>query len=115
MKEVSYSPEARQDLLILKSNLSFEYGEFIAKKILTKITKSIRMLGFHDNAGIDVSKSTGKACDYKYFFTTKNYIFYRITGNNIRIIRVLNERQDFMRILFGDNTTSKDSEDFWND
>lgn len=35
--------------------------------------------------------------DYHYLLRKPNYIFYRIEGNAVRIIRILNEKQDFLR------------------
>ena len=48
--------------------------------------------------------------NHKYIVVEKNYVFYRIEEDYVRIIRVLNEREDFMRILFGIITTSEDTE-----
>ena len=39
--------------------------------------------------------------DYRYLFREKNYVFYRIGNEEISIVRVLNEKQDYTRILFG--------------
>ena len=51
--------------------------------------------------------------NHKYIVVEKNYVFYRIEEDYVRIIRVLNEREDFMRILFGIITTSEDTEEYW--
>ena len=33
--------------------------------------------------------------------THRNCVFYRIDGEFIRVIRVLDERRDYLRVLFG--------------
>jgi len=115
MREISYSPESRQDLLEIKREVSGEFGDDIAKKVLGKITKTIRTLGIHEEMGTELSKKYGISCDYRLFYTQKNYVFYRIEKEYIRIIRVLNEKQDFMQVLFGIRTTTDETEEYWNE
>ena len=51
--------------------------------------------------GQELSGITGIYTDYRCLFCEKNYVFYRIEADRVCVIRVLNERQDYMRILFG--------------
>lgn len=53
--------------------------------------------------------------DYRYLVVKPDYIFYRIEGNTVRIIRVLNERQDFLQILFGIKSVSEEGEAYWSE
>lgn len=53
--------------------------------------------------------------DYHYLIVKPNYVFYRVEGETVRIIRVLNERQDFLQILFGFSSVSEKGEDYWGD
>ena len=39
--------------------------------------------------------------DYHYLVVKPNYVFYRVEGDTVRVIRILNEKQDFLQILFG--------------
>ena len=43
----------------------------------------------------------GVPTKYRYIFSEKNYIFYYLEADKIRIVRVLNELQDYMEQLFG--------------
>lgn len=113
MKELFYSPESQQDLLEIKREISIEFGDEVAKKILGKITKTIRTLSVHEEIGTELSKQYGILCDYRLFYTQKNYVFYRIEEEYIRIIRVLNEKRDFMQVLFGIKTTTGETEEYW--
>jgi plasmid stabilization system protein ParE len=45
--------------------------------------------------------------DYRYLVVANNYVFYRIEGKCIRIINLYHEKEDFMRHLFGIDTTPK--------
>ena len=41
--------------------------------------------------------------------------FYRIEGDTVRVIRILNEKQDFFQILFGISSISEEGRDYWGD
>lgn len=49
--------------------------------------------------------------DYRYLYIRPNYLFYRIEGNSVRVVRVLNEQQDFLQILFGITTVTNEMEE----
>jgi plasmid stabilization system protein ParE len=38
----------------------------------------------------------------EYFVEEKNYVFYRLEKETVKIIRIIDARQDYMNILFGD-------------
>ena len=57
--------------------------------------------------GIELVKTTGVLTDYRSLFCRHNYIFYRIEKDDVLIIRILNEKQDYMRILFGIKETEE--------
>lgn len=53
------------------------------------------------------------ASDYRYLFVSKNYVFYSIESDCIRIINIYNEKEDFMWLLFGVDTTPQETKDYW--
>ena len=53
--------------------------------------------------------------DYHYLVVKPNYIFYRVEGDTVRVIRILNEKQDFLQLLFGISSISEEGEDYWGD
>jgi len=55
----------------------------------------------------------GVPSDYCYLFVWKNYVFYDIESDAIRIINIYNEKEDFMWLLFGLDTTPKETIDYW--
>ncbi|WP_343083967.1 type II toxin-antitoxin system RelE/ParE family toxin [Blautia producta] len=100
--EIKYTPEARDDLKSIKEYLSGEFGsEELTARILKEITGAVRNLAVFPNMGASVSDTTEIATEYRCLFCRKNYIFYRVGKDTIYIVRILNERQDFMRTLFG--------------
>lgn len=102
--QVYYTPQAKEDLKHIKETILETWGdEEIAKKTLKKITQSVRNLATFPYMGIELSAITGIHTDYRYFFSEKNYIFYRIQEDRMCIIRVLNEKQDYILQLFGTN------------
>ena len=100
--ELYYTPKARNDLLQIKESIIEKFDdEDLAKKILRKMTETVRQLITFPYLGQELSGITGIYTDYRCLFCEKNYVFYRIEADRVCVIRVLNDRQDYMRILFG--------------
>lgn len=110
---MEYSPVARQKLLKIKCETEEKYGETIAKRILENMLKSIRQLMLFENKGISLNATIGIQCDYRYLYVEHNYVFYRVDDRSIKIVDILNEREDFMRILFGIETISEATLNYW--
>ncbi len=115
MKKIKYTPDAAEKLRALKTAISQEYGLDSAKKIVKSITNAIRGLCDYEEKGLEVSKMFDVVSDYRYIFISKNYVFYRIEENYIRIINLYHEKEDFMRQLFGVDTTPQETIDYWNE
>ena len=41
--------------------------------------------------------------------------FCRVEGDTVKVIRILNEKQDFLQILFGISSISEEGEGYWGD
>lgn len=82
---------------------------------MKRIGKGIRTLEIAENAGIDLYKKCGIICDYRVLIVDRNYVIYRIDEEFVRIIRVVNERQNFIQVLFGIETPSGDPEGYWDE
>jgi toxin ParE1/3/4 len=113
MMQIDYAPEAVSKLAAIKKKIKEEYGENAALRILKKMTASIRNLQRFENIGVELCKLLDVQTDYRYIYTEKNYVIYRIEEDTIKIINILNEKQDFMQILFGIMTISNEIEDYW--
>ena len=115
MKRLEYSPDAAQKLQNIKRDVTMNFGADVAKRVVSNMTKELRRLQEFEESGISVAKTLGVPCDYLMVYTEHNYAFYRITEESIYIIDILHEREDFMWKLFGMRTTSKETENCWDE
>lgn len=112
--KLEYSQVVRKKLKRLRQELAQNCGENNSKKIMSKITKGVRILETFPQSGTRISSQYGIECDYRYIFIERNYFFYRIKDNNtIIILEMFYEKENFMRKLFGIVTTSQDTINYW--
>ena len=107
MVKVEYSPKALDDLLHIRDYITENWGEKVAKEKLRKITIDIKRLEQFPLSGVNLGKIIDVTTDYFYLFTERNYAFYYLEKDKIRIIRVLNENQDYIMHLFGSSVEDK--------
>ena len=105
MKKIDLSPEALSDIESIRKYLIVEFSETISDKIIRKIMNDIRSLEVYPFAGHSIEEEFGIKTDYMGFYSNKNYVFYRIDEDYVRIIRVLDERMDCIWTLFGKKST----------
>ena len=113
MKKIKYTPDAADKLRELKKSITQQYGSDKVKEIIKVITDAIRGLCDNEKKGPEVSRMFDIGTDYRYLYVSKNYIFYRIEDECIKIINLYHEREDFMWQLFGINTTTQETIDYW--
>ena len=113
MKKIKYSPDAAEKLRALNISISSQYGKDKAKKIVGEIMNGIRGLLDNENMGISAQGMFGVPCNYRYIFVSRNYVFYSIEDNYIRIVNIYNEKEDFIWQLFGIDTTPRETIDDW--
>lgn len=101
MAKIEYSPMALEDLKEINEYVMINWGESVAKRILGKIISDIRRLEQYPALGVDLGNMIDVPTKYRYIFSEKNYIFYYLEADKVRIVRVLNEVQDYMEQLFG--------------
>ena len=74
--ELYYTPKARNDLLQIKESIIEKFDdEDLAKKILRKMTETVRQLITFPYLGQELSGITGIYTDYRCLFCEKNYVF----------------------------------------
>lgn len=113
MKKIKYTPDAADKLRNIKKEISQNYGSEVSKKTVQTIMNAIKGLCEYEKKGIEVAKMFDVDTDYRYLYVAKNYVFYRIEEQYIRVINIYNEREDFMWQLFGIDTTSQETLDYW--
>ncbi len=111
MPQLVYSPQALEDLQLIRTNILSQFGAETAKKSMKRLTQTLRHLEIFPKMGFSLKKEVLFPTDYFCLFVQPNYVFYRIDADVIYIIRILNQRQDFINILFGTNeeTLSEDN------
>ena len=102
MSEIRFAPEALSDLRETKDYIAEEAGsEETAQRVVAEILEKIRMLADFPEAGASLSSIIGFPTAYRFLVCGHYTAFYRIEKETVYIVRVLNSRRDFMRILFG--------------
>jgi plasmid stabilization system protein ParE len=101
MPKIQYSKAALKDLQELQNYIIDNWGKDNAAQIIRIITVKVKDLERHPGLGVNLGKMIDFPTDYRYLFIEKNYVFYHLEGDAVYIVRIANERQDFMRLLFG--------------
>ena len=111
MPKLMYTPRALEDLQLVKNYFARQFGTDKAKAGVKEITSTARRLERFLEEGPRLDELIGYPADYRYLVVKPNYVFYRIEGETVRVIRILSERQDFLQILFGISSTSEEGEE----
>lgn len=101
MSRVEYSPLALEDLNRISDYITDNWGKNVANGILKRITSDIRRLEQYPLSGVNLGKIIDVSTEYRYLFSERNYVFYLLELDRVRIIRILNENQDYIQHLFG--------------
>lgn len=115
MYKIMYAPRALEDLQGIKTYISVNFGRDKANDCVQKLTKTVRQLERFPEEGQRLEELLDYPTVFYYLFVNQNYIFYRIEEDTVRIIRILNEKQDFLQILFGISSISEEGEEYWED
>ena len=113
MPKLIYTPKELDDLQGIKTYVSKQFGGDRAKICTKEIATTVRQLEMFPDEGPYLQDLIEYPTDYHYLVVKPNYIFYRIEGDTVRIIRILNEKQDFLQILFGISSISEEGENYW--
>lgn len=114
MPKLIYTPKALDDLQKIKTYVARQFGRNKAKACAREITSTVRQLEIFPEEGLCVEDLIEYPTDYRYLVVKPDYVFYRIENDIVRIIRILNEKQDFLQILFGISSISEEGEEYWN-
>lgn len=115
MKQIKYTPDAAEKLRAINRAILLQYGRDKAKEVIGNITGTIRKLVYYEQLGLSVESMFGVETEYRYIYASNNYIFYGIESDCIRIINLYHEKEDFMWLLFGIDTTPPETIGYWNE
>ena len=114
MPQLRFAPRALDDLQGINERIAVQFGQEKAATVLKRVISDIRILESFPLAGLRLEDLIDYPTDYRYLVVRQNYVFYRIERDEtIRVIRILNEKQDFLEILFGISSISGEGERFW--
>lgn len=103
MNKIRLTPAAADDLVGIKTYIAENLGNPIAAEAtVRRIMRALRVLETHAEAGPSVEGKTGYPTDLRFLVCGSYIALYRTEGDYISVARVLNGRQDYMRILFKD-------------
>ena len=101
---IHYSLQALQDLDEIFDYIAIEkQNPIAAQNTIQVIRKSISDLKTLDNLGVKLFLPSGQETQYR-FVQYKNFLsFYRVSGTDFFIDRILYGKRDYIRILFRTN------------
>ena len=102
MTKINFTPDALEDLKEIKAYITEELcNEESAIRTVGNITKRIRRLADSPESGAPLSSIINLEVPYRFLVCGNYTAFYKVEANEVRIIRVLNARRNFIQILFG--------------
>lgn len=113
MKIVEYSLIVRRKIQKLRNELEEDYGKEKSDRIIRRILDIAGGLAEFPEKGVAVSARYEIECDYRYLYVGHNYLFYRVEEDKIIIVEMFDEKEDFMWKLFGMETTSQETINYW--
>ncbi|MCD8116418.1 MAG: type II toxin-antitoxin system RelE/ParE family toxin [Oscillospiraceae bacterium] len=104
MNEIHLTPEAQDDLREIKGYISGKLeNPQAALSTARKITQAIRQLADFAESGAPLSSTADVDEDYRFLISGSYMIFYRVSGSDVYVDRILYSRRDYLHILLGDS------------
>ena len=101
---VRYTPEAVSDLEAIQSYIRNRLRNPGAAKRITKaILTACGRLAQFPNAGMLFREKTGFESDLRVLFCENYLAVYRVEGQTVSVARILDARQDYCALLFGES------------
>lgn len=109
--KIHYAAESRRDLDEIWDYIAYNLQNVsAAERIVNRIMNDVNHLENHAEMGALLSSIVNVESDYR-FLVTGNYLsFYRVSGNDVYVDRILYARRDYLRVLFGDTQEEEASE-----
>ena len=99
--KLKYTPEAIADLQNIKAYISdVLHNPKAARRITKQILDMCGSLKEHPNLGMSLKAKTDIDTDLKYLLCENHFAFYRIEGDWVMVVRILDGRTDYMRVIF---------------
>lgn len=103
MAHITVAREARRDLIAIRDYIRDELcNETAAKRIITELKKSILCLEACPARGRPLDALLPVHTEYRYLVCENYCIFYLCDEQDVVIVRILYQRQDYLKALFND-------------
>ena len=102
MNKLRITPVAANDLAEIKAYISLElHNPQAARRIVKSVTSDLRHLQQNPYLGFSVSAKIGRETDLRALLSGNYFLFYRVEIEAVQVARILDGRQDYLRVLFG--------------
>ncbi len=100
--KIIFTPAAEHDLsglfLYIKDEL---HNPIAARNIATKILQRAQMLANFPELGASLANTDPRLDKYRYLLVDNYLIIYKVTDEEVCIVRILYSRSDYMQLLQG--------------
>lgn len=101
---LQYTPQAIIDLQEIQTYIRHDFqNPQAAARISRTILDTCLMLKDHPKTGFSLQDKTGRETDFRYLAIENYLAFYRIKDSVVSVTRILDGRQDYLRVLFSDS------------
>lgn len=98
--KLRYTPQARIDLQELRQYISVDLcNPSAANHVIANILQSCSNLKNQPLMGIYLKDKIERDTDLQYIISGKHLVFYRIENEYISIIRILDSRTNYLKVL----------------
>ena len=101
--KIHYAVEARRDLDDIWDYIVTDLcNASAAERVVNDILDVVEQLENFSEMGALLASIANVDSDYRYLISGNYLIFYRVSGMDVYVDRILYGRRDYLRILFGD-------------
>ena len=101
--KIHYAVEARRDLDDIWDYIVTDLcNASAAERVVNDILDVVEQLENFSEMGALLASIANVDSDYRFIVSCNYLIFYRVSGMNVYVDRILYGRRDYLRILFGD-------------
>ena len=102
--KLRYTPESLCDLQEIKRYIKSELNPTAASRITKAILNGCAQLKQFPEMGVSIGAKTGYETDLRMLIVESYIALYRIETENVSVGRIINARQDYIRILLREVT-----------
>ena len=95
-----FSPESLSDVITIKNYIKDDLGNpLAADAVVERVLHSCRLLKEMPYLGASLAERINQETETRYLISGKYLIFYNVVGQEVRIIRILDSRMNYMELI----------------